>query len=115
MKVKRSIDKEKLLFVVGIDEKPFLDKVDSLRDVELSIGKWRKLYALLAWARNKIGENVYIYESPNLYDYDVSCHRKYPHLFGDDRTALAAMISPDTVQVKRPKIKTENWYLQDKK
>jgi hypothetical protein len=86
-------------------------------DVELSEGKWNKLYALLAQAREITGENIYVYESPNLYDYDTSNHKKYPHLFGDDRTALATMINPDPKPrvPKKPKVKTENWYLQDKK
>jgi hypothetical protein len=115
--VKVSISKDKLLAIVSAKEKSFLDKVDSLVDVELSEGKWHKLYALVAQAREHIKENVYVYESPNLYDYDTSCHRRYPHLFGDDRTALATMISPDPIVVKpkKPKVQTENWYLRDKK
>jgi hypothetical protein len=110
---KESISKERLLEVVSESERSFLDKVDSLRNVELSEGKWKKLYALLAHVRNRRGENTYVYESPNLYDYDTSCHKKYPHLFGGDRTALATMINPEPKHKgrKRPKIRTENWYL----
>jgi hypothetical protein len=103
--------------VIATKEKSFLDKVDSLTDVELSEGKWNKLYALLAQARKQLGTSIYVYESPNLYDYDVSCHRKYPHLFGENRTALATMINPDPRPCRqpKPKVKTENWYSQNKK
>jgi hypothetical protein len=105
------------LSIVSAKERSFLDKIDSLRDIELSEGKWKKLYALLAQARRQLGENIFVYESPNLYDYDASCHRQYPHLFGDDRTAIATMINPEPAhrERKKPKIKTENWYLRDKK
>jgi hypothetical protein len=115
--LKTAISKDELLTIIAAKEKSFLDKVDSLRDVALSDGKWNKLYALLAQARKHFGENIYVYESPNLYDYDVSCHRQYPHLFKDNRTALATMICPDPKpkRKKELKIKTENWYLQDKK
>jgi hypothetical protein len=114
---KVSITKERLLATVAAKEKSFLDKVDSLMDVELSEGKWNKLYALLAQARTHLGENIFVYESPNLYDYDTSCHKQYPHLFGDNRTALATMINPEPKPKgqRKPKVKTENWYLQDKK
>jgi hypothetical protein len=110
---KLAISKDKLLSVIEAKERSFLDKVDSLMDVELSEGKWNKLYALLAQARKHFGENFYVYESPNLYDYDTSCHKRYPHLFGADRTALATMINPDPKprRHKKPKIRTENWYL----
>jgi hypothetical protein len=115
--MKMMITKEKLLSVISSRERSFLDKVDSLLDVELSEGKWNKLYALLAQARGQLGENIYIYESPNLYDYDTSCHKRYPHLFGEDRTALATMINPEPKHKapKKLKIKQENWYLQNKK
>jgi hypothetical protein len=110
---KQSISKEKLLIFIAAKDQSFLDKVDSLRDVELSEGKWNKLYALLAQVRKQLGENIFVYESPNLYDYDTSCHKQYPHLFGENRTALATMINPDPIVIKpkKPKVKTENWYL----
>jgi hypothetical protein len=116
--LKTAISKERLLTVIAAKERSFLDKIDSLMDVELSEGKWNKLYALLAQVRGRLGENIFVYESPNLYDYDTSCHRRYPHLFGDDRTALATMINPDPrpTRKKKPKFKAENWYTpEDKK
>jgi hypothetical protein len=114
--MKLAISKEELLTIVSAKEKSVLDKVDSLMDVELSEGKWNKLYALLAQARTQLRENIFVYESPNLYDYDTSCHRQYPHLFDEDRTALATMIHPDPrpARRKKPKVQTENWYLRDK-
>jgi hypothetical protein len=116
--LKTAIGKDELLTVVGYKERSFLDKIDSLVDVELSEGKWSKLYSLIAQARHQFGENIFIYESPNLHDYDTSCHKRYPHECWDTgRTPIALMVNPDPKvkrREKKPKIKTENWYLNDK-
>ena len=111
---KVAINKEDLLKLIGEKERSFLDKVDKLAGMDLSDGKWKKLYALLAEARKLTMTNVFIYESPNLYDYDTSCHKYYPHLFDGYRTALATMIKPEPVKVKAPKApKIANWYREN--
>ena len=90
--LKVAITKEQLTELLP-EAQGFLDRIDQLAALQLSQGKWNKLYAYIAEARKRTGENIYIYESPALQDYDVSCHRQYPHRYGF--TSVAKMIKPD--------------------
>jgi hypothetical protein len=74
---KITINKERLCGLVAAKDRSFIDKVDRLATVDLSTGKWKKLYALLAQAREISGENIFIYASDNNYVYDTSNHKKY--------------------------------------
>jgi hypothetical protein len=111
---KVAISKEALIEIIGEKERSFLNKIDQLQGVELSEGKWKKLYALVSEARKKSNVNYFVYESPNLTDYDTSIHKMYPHLFGEDRVALWHSIRPEPKKHERKnKIKYVNNYLEN--